>query len=132
VYKKSAEMLSPAQVEAFLRRARQAFKSRDFINGSAKNTSSDFWALELISHEDQCAAIGKVLDEIQSSDYRGPHPPNQESKEPKVKGATMLQFVWTSACFKGTEMYFKFCMADRERLAVLRIHEAHNPNEYEG
>ena len=44
----------------------------------------------------------------------------------------MVQFVWKSACFADKEMYLKVCMADRERLAVLRIHEAHNPNDYDG
>ena len=130
--KNSGEALSPKQVEAFLRRAKQAFERQDFINASPKHTSADFWNLELITHEDQVKAIGQALDEIRPEHYCGPNPPNHKSKEPKVKGATMLQFVWKSARFNGKEMCLKVCMADRERLAVLRIHEAYNPNQYDG
>jgi hypothetical protein len=125
------EELSAEQVESFLRRAWSSFEKSGFIAGSPKNTVADFYNLELISHDDQLTAIGCILSEIEKGNYRGPHPPNQKSKEPKCKEAKMLQFVWHSTCFKGKEMYFKFCMVD-ERLAVLRIHEAYNPNRFKG
>lgn len=125
-----AARLSVEQIESFLRRARLALAKSDFITGSAKNTSSDFQTLELASHEDQVTAIRDVLNEISSDHYRGPDPPKHKSREPKCKGATMMQFVWNSACF-GKQMCVKFCMVD-ERLAVLRIHEAYNPNQFEG
>jgi hypothetical protein len=125
------EKLSADKVESFLRRARNSFEKWGFVAGSPKNTVADFWNLELISHDDQLNAIGSILREIEEGNYSGPHPPDHKSREPKCKGAQMLQFVWHSKCFGGKEMCFKFCMVD-ERLAVLRIHEAYNPNLFEG
>jgi hypothetical protein len=125
------EKLSTEKVESFLRRARHAFSTSDFIAGSAKHTSSDFSELELIGHEDQLNAISRVLNELSVEHYCGPEPPNHKSGEPKCKGARMMQFVWKSTCFSGKEMCVKFCMVG-ERLAVLRIHAAYNPNRYGG
>lgn len=121
--------LSTEQVEVFLRRARTAFTNSNFIVGSLTHTAPDFQELGLIGSEDQGFAIGSVLDEISAPCYCGPDPPNHISKEPKCKGAVMVQFVWNSACFKGLKMYVKFCMVG-DRLAVLRIHKDYKrPNE---
>ena len=125
------EELSAEQIESFLRRARLSFAKWDFVVGSLKHTIADFRELELISHDEQCIALGRILSEIDQGSYRGPHPPNHKSREPKCKGGRMMQFVWNSDCFGGREMYVKFCMVD-ERLVVLRIHVAHNPNKFEG
>ena len=125
------ERLPIEKVESFLRRARQAFDNSGFITGSARHTSSDFSELELIGHEDQLEAVSRVLNELRAEHYCGPDPPNQKSREPKCKGARMMQFVWASNCFLGKKMCVKFCMVG-ERLAVLRIHAAYNPNRYEG
>ncbi len=98
--------------------------------GSPQNTASDFYNLTLISHDEQLSAIESVLGEISAVNYRGPYPPNNKSREQKCKGAVMLQFVWHSDCFGGKEMCFKFCVVD-QRLVVLRIHPAYNPNQFE-
>lgn len=129
--KTPAKRLSAEQVERALHGARDAFRRSDFIAGSPTHASGDFEALGLISHEEQSAAIGRALDEISQADYKGPHPPNHISGEPKCKGDRMLQFVWQSACFAGKRMYLKFCIK-YDRFILLRIHEAWNPNDYEG
>jgi hypothetical protein len=122
--------LTHEQVEAYLRRAAQAFRESEFIAGSPKHVAQDFGDLQLFAWEDQAKAIRSALDEISPGDYTGPDPPNEISGEPKCKGARMLQFVWNSACFKK-QMCFKFCMVGR-RLHMLRIHEAYNPNRFGG
>lgn len=125
------ERLSREEVERLLRRAREAYIRRGFMVGSPKHTIQDFGELKLISHEDQLNAIDTALKEISADDYKGPHPPRHKSKEPKCKGARMLQFAWNSKCFEGVErMYVKFCLAD-DRFVLLRIHEDWRPNEYE-
>src|ERR1700682_5117541 len=114
------ERLSPEQVETFLRLARDAFNLSGFIVGSATHTVPDFWQLELIGHEAHLDAIRSVLNEIATTDYKGPHPPTERTGEPKCKNERMYQFVWKSACFGGKWMYVKFCMKDN-RLVLLRI-----------
>ncbi len=103
-----------------------------FIAGSLKHTIPDFSELELITEEEQTDAIRSVLNEIGASDYCGPHPPQHTSDEPRCKGARMLQFAWQSDRFDGKRMYFKFCIAEGDRLAVLRIHTDYSPNKFRG
>ena len=119
--KDSGRRLSHAEVEVVLRRARTDFDAYGFVVGSPLHTSQDFQELGLFSHEEQLDAIGSVLDEVSACDYRGPHPPDHLSKEPKCKGARMIQFAWNSACFEGRRMYVKFCLKDG-RFVLLRIH----------
>lgn len=127
----TGKRLSANDVAVVLRLARESFRKKGFVNGSPAHTSQDFWNLELISHEDQLGAIGQVLMEISEANYRGPHPPNHQSGEPKCKKERMVQFRWTSEFFEGEEMYFKFCMVDG-RLVVLRLHADCDPNRFEG
>ena len=121
--------LSPEQVESFLNRARNIFPKDDFIVGSLKHTTSDLHELQLVEYEEQKAALEAVLAEIGAGDYCGPHPPKHISDEPKCKGTRMMQFTWTSGRFGGRKMYVKMCIAN-ERLALLRIHEAFEPNKF--
>lgn len=113
--------LSAEEVERLLRRARTDFKASGFLVGSPLHTSQDFQDLGLVAHDDQLEAIGRVLDEISSDHYCGPHPPQHLSSEPKCKGKRMIQFSWTSACFGNASMYVKFCLKD-DRFVLLRIH----------
>jgi hypothetical protein len=41
----------------------------------------------------------------------------------------MRQFVWISACFENKQMCVKFCVHD-DRLLLLRLHPAYNPNQF--
>ena len=126
---RQGEVLSLEKVESFLRHARQIFPSRDFVVGSTTHTISDLHELELVEWEEQVAVLTKVLAEICAENYIGPHPPRHLSDEPRCKGARMLQFKWTSACFDGNRMYVKFCIVD-ERLVLLRIHPDYEPNRF--
>ena len=121
--------LSTEQVITQLRLAREYFVQSGFVTGSPHHTSSDLHALDLISADEQLAGIEGALDEIVTLDYRGPHPPNHESKEPKCKSLRMLQFSWRSARFNNRRMFIKFCLHDR-RFLLLRLHEEFNPNKF--
>jgi hypothetical protein len=119
--KNSDERLSPDEVGKMLRRARQYFAASGFIAGSPTHAFEDFQELKLISHEEQENVLGRVLEEISPADYRGPHPPDHISGEPKCKGARMVQFSWNSVCFRKKAMYVKFCLKN-DRFVLLRIH----------
>jgi len=122
VARDSGRKLSLEEVEVVLRRARADFNAYGFVVGSPLHTSQDFQELGLFSHEEQLDTIGSVLDEIAACDYCGPHPPDHLSKEPKCRGARMIQFAWNSECFDRRRMYLKFCLKDN-RFALLRIHQ---------
>jgi hypothetical protein len=113
--------LSPEEVAAILRRARQYFDASDFIVGSPLHTSADFQELSLFSHEEQKDALQEVLREVSPEFYCGPHPPDHLAGEPKCKGERLIQFSWQSECFNGKQMYVKFCLK-HNRLILLRIH----------
>ena len=125
-----AVRLTEKQVAAQLRLAREAFRNRGWLAGSGW-VSSDFGALGLVSHEEQTAAIRKILAEIAERDYCGPHPPNHLAGEPKCKDLRLLQFTWVSESFQFRMMYFKFCVSG-QRLFVLRLHPAYGPNRFNG
>ena len=124
-----ATRLTDEDVAKFLSQAREAFMRSGFIVGSLKHTIPDFQILNLVTSEDHQETIHAVLNELEVTQYNGPHPPDHISGEPKCKGARMLQFVWNSACFENKLMYIKLCMVNG-RLAVLRIHEDCNPNKF--
>lgn len=118
----SGGKLSREEVEVVLRRARADFNAYGFVVGSPLHTFQDFQELGLFSHEEQLDTIGSVLDEIAACAYCGPHPPDHVSKEPKCRGARMIQFAWNSECFDRRRMYLKFCLKD-SRFVLLRIHQ---------
>jgi hypothetical protein len=103
VARDSGGKLSREEVEVVLRRARADFNAYGFVVGSPLHTFQDFQELGLFS-------------------YCGPHPPDHVSKEPKCRGARMIQFAWNSECFDRRRMYLKFCLKD-SRFVLLRIHQ---------
>ena len=73
-------------------------------------------------------AIDVALQEITSSDRRGPNPPNDVASYDTFKGERLIAFRWNSAEFKK-KMYFKFAVVGRcgkPRLVVYSLHE-HRP-----
>lgn len=77
--------LSPAEVEKYLRLAREYFAMSGFVVGSPVHTSQDFQELGLYGYEEQRDAIRKALEEVRAEHYSGPDPPTHISGEPKLK-----------------------------------------------
>jgi hypothetical protein len=128
-------VLSQAKVEAFINRARAAFRRAPhspYLAGC--NLLEDFDKLGLYAFEDQCQAVSACLQEIKSEFYAGPEPPNHIGCEPVCRGERLLQFVWTSNYFRGKRMCFKFAIKSKrqsdERLAVVRLHDTYDPNKF--
>jgi hypothetical protein len=126
-------VLSSAKVEAFLNRARAAFRRTPhspYLSGY--HIPEDFDNLGLHTFEDQSQAVWACLQELTSAFYDGPNPPDHIGCEPVCKDERLLQFVWSSGHFRGRRMCFKFAIKSKrqsdERLSVVRLHDPYDPN----
>lgn len=123
------------RVLAYIRRARAAFGRRpDSPYQASQDLGDDFRKLNLFTLEDQIETIRACLQEITPEQYAGPDPPDHLACEPKCRGERLLQFVYASPFFKGKRMCFKFAInasgRSVERLVVVRLHEAYDPNKF--
>jgi len=131
----SGEFVSPGKVLAFIRRSISSFnrfKANPYVAGI--NLAGDFDKLELYETDEQIKTIEVCLGEITPESYNGPHPPDHLACEPVCRDARMFQFVWESRHFKGTKMCLKLAIKAKrqseERLVVIRLHAAFDPNKY--
>jgi hypothetical protein len=92
----------------------------------------ELFGIDTYLPEDQAKILQQALSEIAPEHYAGSRPP-QQSYEPTIQGKELFAFRWTSTCFGGREMYFKFCVSgkgDDKRAFICSIHP-NRPSENE-